>query len=65
MSRVLEAIFVAGCSLVGFGISAPEGSSIHDGVECSAQLVADVWTRPARARQHESCSRIFREAAGQ
>jgi hypothetical protein len=45
MSRVLEGIFVIGCSLVGFGLSAPSGSRMHDSVERSAQLIANIWPR--------------------
>jgi hypothetical protein len=40
MSRILEGIFVIGCSLVGFGMSAPTGSSIHNAVEQSVRFVA-------------------------
>jgi hypothetical protein len=39
MSRLLEVIFVIGCSVVGFGMSAPAGSSIHNAVEHSVRLV--------------------------
>jgi hypothetical protein len=40
MSRILEGIFVIGCSLVGFGMSAPEGSGIKDTMQWSIQLIA-------------------------
>ncbi len=40
MSRILEGIFVVGCSLVGFGMGAPEGSGIKDTMQCSIQLIA-------------------------
>jgi hypothetical protein len=40
MTRLLEGIFVIGCSLVGFAMSAPEGSGIRDTMKCSIQLIA-------------------------
>jgi hypothetical protein len=40
MTRLLEGIFVIGCSLVGFGMSAPEGSGVRDTMKCSIQLIA-------------------------
>ena len=40
MSRLLEGMFVIGCSWVGFGMSAPDGSGIRDTVKCSVQLIA-------------------------
>ena len=40
MTRLLEGIFVIGCSLVGFAMSAPEGSGIKDTMQCSIQLIA-------------------------
>ncbi len=40
MTRLLEGIFVIGCSLVGFGMGAPEGSGIRNTVKCSVQLIA-------------------------
>jgi hypothetical protein len=40
MTRLLEGIFVIGCSLVGFGMSAPEGSGINNTIKCSIQLIA-------------------------
>jgi hypothetical protein len=40
MTRLLEGIFVIGCSLVGFGMSAPEGSGIRHTMQCSVQLIA-------------------------
>jgi hypothetical protein len=40
MTRLLEGIFVIGCSLVGFAMSAPEGSGIRDTMKCSVQLIA-------------------------
>ena len=33
MTRLLEGIFVIGCSLVGFGMSAPEGSGINNTIK--------------------------------
>jgi hypothetical protein len=40
VTRLLEGIFVIGCSLVGFAMSAPEGSGIRDTMKCSVQLIA-------------------------
>jgi hypothetical protein len=40
MTRLLEGIFVIGCSLVGFAMSAPEGSGIRNTMKCSIQLIA-------------------------
>jgi hypothetical protein len=40
MSRILEGVFILGCSLVGFSMSAPEGSRIRETMQCSIQLVA-------------------------
>jgi hypothetical protein len=40
MTKLLEGIFVIGCSLVGFGMSAPEGSGVRDTMKCSIQLIA-------------------------
>jgi hypothetical protein len=40
MTRFLEGIFVIGCSLVGFAMSAPEGSGLRNTVKCSVQLIA-------------------------
>jgi hypothetical protein len=40
MSRILEGVFVLGCSLVGLGMSAPEGSLFQNTMKSSIQLVA-------------------------
>jgi hypothetical protein len=40
MSRILEGVFVLGCSLVGLAMSAPEGSVFQNTVKSSIQLVA-------------------------
>jgi len=40
MSRILESVFIIGCSLVGFSMSAPDGSTIRQTVQCSVKLVA-------------------------
>jgi len=40
MTRLLEGVFVIGCSLVGFGMGAPEGSGIRNTMQCSVQLIA-------------------------
>ena len=42
MTRLLEGIFVLGCSLVGLGMGAPEGSGIGKAKQCSIQLIAAV-----------------------
>ncbi|HLK20274.1 MAG TPA: hypothetical protein VKT81_15065 [Bryobacteraceae bacterium] len=39
MNRILEGIFVIGCSLVGFAMGAPEGSGIRNAMNCSVQLI--------------------------
>src|SRR6266853_351840 len=39
-SRILEGVFVLGCSLVGLGMGAPEGSGMRNTVQSSIQLVA-------------------------
>jgi len=41
MSRFLEAVFVLGCSLVGFGLSAGEGNAVHSAVQYAVQLVSE------------------------
>ena len=40
MTRLLEGIFVIGCSLVGFSMSAPEGNALRNTMKCSVQLIA-------------------------
>ena len=40
MTRLLEGIFVIGCSLVGFAISAPQGSVIRQTMNCSMHFIA-------------------------
>jgi tRNA threonylcarbamoyladenosine modification (KEOPS) complex Pcc1 subunit len=40
MSRILEGVFVLGCSLVGLGMGAPDGSRMRDTVQSSIQLIA-------------------------
>jgi hypothetical protein len=40
MTRLLEGIFVIGCSVVGFCMGAPEGSGIRNTMKCSVQLIA-------------------------
>ena len=39
MSRFLEAVFVLGGSLVGFGLSIGEGNAVHNAVQYAVQLV--------------------------
>ena len=50
MSRFLEAVFVLGCSLVGFGLSAGEGNVVQSTVQYAVQLVSErsgyVWIVP-------------------
>ena len=33
-------MFVVGCSVVGFGMSAPDGNPIKNTLNCSVQLIA-------------------------
>ena len=40
MSRILEGVFILGCSLVGMGMGCPEGSALRNTVKCSVQLIA-------------------------
>ncbi|MGD0296480.1 MAG: hypothetical protein ABSE86_05140 [Bryobacteraceae bacterium] len=40
MTRLLEFMFVVGCSVVGFGMGAPEGNPIKNTLNCSVQLIA-------------------------
>jgi len=40
MTRLLEGIFVIGCSVVGFCMGAPEDSGIKNTMKCSVQLIA-------------------------
>jgi hypothetical protein len=40
MTRLLEFMFVVGCSVVGFGMSAPDGNPIKNTLNCSVQLIA-------------------------
>jgi hypothetical protein len=40
MSRILEGVFVLGCSLVGLGMGAPEGSGMRNTMQGSIRLVA-------------------------
>jgi hypothetical protein len=40
MTRLLEGIFVIGCSLVGFVMGSPEGSPFKNTLNCSVQLIA-------------------------
>jgi len=39
MSRFLEVIFVLGCSLVGFGLSAGQGNALTSAVRVAVHLV--------------------------
>ncbi len=39
MARLLEGIFVLGCSVVGLGLNALEGSAVPDTIQSSVQLV--------------------------
>ena len=40
MSRILEAVFVMGCSLVGLAMNAREGSEVRNAMQCSIQFIA-------------------------
>ena len=40
MTRILEGVFVLGCSLVGLGMGASEGSGLQNAVKTSVQLIA-------------------------
>ncbi len=40
MSRILEGVFVLGCSLVGFGMSGTDGGVFQNTMKASIQLVA-------------------------
>jgi len=40
MARILEGVFVIGCSLVGFGMNTPQGNVFEHSIECSVQLVS-------------------------
>lgn len=39
MNRILEGIFVIGCSVIGFAMGAPEGSGLRNAMNCSVQLI--------------------------
>lgn len=58
MTRLLEGIFVIGCSLVGLGMGAPEDSGLGKTMQCSIQLIAtvqeNVAANAARAAIHFS-----------
>jgi hypothetical protein len=40
MARILEGVFIIGCSLVGFGMGAKDGNGIKEAMKCSVQLIA-------------------------
>ncbi|MBZ5610165.1 MAG: hypothetical protein LAP38_18035 [Acidobacteriia bacterium] len=40
MSRFLEAVFVLGCSLIGFGLSTPGGEAVRSAARYSVRLVS-------------------------
>jgi hypothetical protein len=40
MSRILEGVFVLGCSLVGLGMSGSEGSVFQNTMKTSVQFIA-------------------------
>jgi len=48
MSRFLEAVFVLGCSLIGFGMSSSAGEAVHQMLAYALRLVLD------------GCSGVFR-----
>ena len=48
MARILEGVFVLGCSLVGFGINALESNPFQDRLQSSVQLVMNDLQDPAK-----------------
>jgi hypothetical protein len=48
MARILEGIFVLGCSLVGFSMNALEGSRFPDTLQASVQLVMNELRSPLK-----------------
>jgi hypothetical protein len=56
MSRFLEAVFVLGCSLVGFGLSAGEGNAVQKTLQYSVQLVNESVAEAIRAARPPSVS---------
>ena len=52
MSRILEAVFVLGCSLVGLGMSCKEGSLFQNSVKTSIQFVNLAQTNVAWNTAH-------------
>ena len=52
MSRILEAVFVLGCSLVGLGMSCKDGSLFQNSVKSSIQLVNRTENRLAWHTAH-------------
>jgi hypothetical protein len=66
MSRILESVFVLGCSLVGFGMDAKDGSVIQDAVKVSVQLVSNVHNNVAAnvARLSTGLARVPSQVIG-
>ena len=56
MARILEAVFIIGCSVVGWSMGAPETSGIKQTIGCSVQLVAmaqdNIASNTARLAAH-------------
>jgi len=66
MSRILEGVFVLGCSLVGLGMGAPEGSGVRNTVQSSVQLIALAQSGVAQnvAKLRASLARVPVEILG-
>ena len=54
MSRILEVVFVVGCSLVGLGMNCKEGSLFQNSVKTSIQFVNLARSNVARNAAHFS-----------
>ena len=56
MSRILEVVFIIGCSLVGWSMNAPDGTGVKETMKCSVQLVAvaqdNIASNTARLTAH-------------
>jgi hypothetical protein len=56
MSRILEGVFIIGCSLVGFSMGTKDGNGFKEAIKCSVQLVAlaqdNVASNTARLASH-------------
>ena len=54
MARILEGIFVLGCSLVGLGMSAPDRSGVREVVQLVALAQNNAASNVARLAAHIS-----------